>query len=156
MGRTHLIASSMMASGSCLSARSRICFVAVHHVNGGPESENDGRTGSRIGGEGIVDELGALVAHAVARRLDDLAYGSGVFAQHGDKGKPMLDFMFAVTHPAHWHSINLGQNPAHYPLHARALGSSFVAGVQAISPGVWYNAFVPVAGTVSLLVGEGR
>src|SRR5262245_53177870 len=42
------------------------------------------------------------------------AYGSGVFEQEGaalDKGKkPMLDFMFAVSHPEHWHSINLAQN----------------------------------------------
>ncbi|EGN97858.1 hypothetical protein SERLA73DRAFT_109095 [Serpula lacrymans var. lacrymans S7.3] len=59
---------------------------------------------------------------------------------------PMLDFIFAVTHPDHWHSINLHQHPSHYPLHARALGSSFVSKVQEITPGVWFNTFVPMHG----------
>jgi len=81
------------------------------------------------------------------------AYGSGVFEQEGYKEKqardgtaPMLDFMFAVTHPAHFHSINMQQFPAHYPLHARALGSSYVTRVQEFGPGVWFNAYVPMEG----------
>lgn len=61
----------------------------------------------------------------------------------------MLDFMFAVTHPDHWHSINMHQNPGHYALHARLFGSSFVSRVEDISPGVWFNAFVPMKGVVS-------
>ncbi|KAG8859652.1 Mitochondrial translocator assembly and maintenance protein 41 [Serendipita sp. 411] len=77
------------------------------------------------------------------------AYGSGVFEQEGsslvkDK-KPMLDFIFAVSHPEHWHSINLAQNPSHYALHARVLGSDFVGRVQNWGPAaVWFNPFVPV------------
>ena len=37
------------------------------------------------------------------------AYGSGVFAQDGytNASRPMLDFIFAVTHSAHWHSMNM-------------------------------------------------
>ena len=63
---------------------------------------------------------------------------------------PMLDFMFAVRHPNHWHSINMNQFPGHYPLHARMLGSDFVSRVQEVDPGVWFNAFVRVNGVVSI------
>lgn len=82
------------------------------------------------------------------------AYGSGVFEQEGaalDKGKtPMLDFIFAVSHPEHWHSINLAQNPSHYAIHARLLGSDFVGRLQGWGPAaVWFNPFVPVNGVVS-------
>jgi translocator assembly and maintenance protein 41 len=81
------------------------------------------------------------------------AYGSGVFEQEGsslDKNKtPMLDFMFAVSHPEHWHSMNLAQNPSHYALHARLLGSDFIGRVQNWGPAaVWFNPFVPVSGVV--------
>ena len=102
--------------------------------------------------EDIVNSFEAPIRYA-------FAYGSGVFEQAGyDKpadGKskgadgPMLDFVFAVTHPDHWHSINLHQHPGHYPLHARALGSSFVSNVQAFGPGLWFNTFVPMRGVVS-------
>lgn len=58
----------------------------------------------------------------------------------------MLDFVFAVNHPDHWHSINMHQFPGHYPLHARMLGSSFVTRIQALGPGLWFNTFVPMSG----------
>lgn len=93
--------------------------------------------------EEIVGQFRAPIRYA-------FAYGSGVFAQSGyDTGgpKPLLDFIFAVNHPAHWHSINLSQNPTHYPLYARTLGSSFISHVQSITPGLWFNAYVPIAGT---------
>ncbi|KAG9315496.1 Mmp37-domain-containing protein [Chiua virens] len=100
--------------------------------------------------EDIVDSFDAPIRYA-------FAYGSGVFEQAGyDKpadGKPkgadgpMLDFVFAVTHPDHWHSINMHQYPGHYPLYARALGSSFVSNVQAFGPGLWFNTYVPMHGT---------
>jgi len=81
------------------------------------------------------------------------AYGSGVFEQEGQgvdrTKKPMLDFIFAVSHPEHWHSKNLNQNPDHYALHARLLGSDFIGRAQNWGPaGVWFNPFVPVAGVV--------
>ncbi|KAG8773526.1 Mitochondrial translocator assembly and maintenance protein 41 [Serendipita sp. 405] len=88
------------------------------------------------------------------------AYGSGVFEQEGsslvkDK-KPMLDFIFAVSHPEHWHSINLAQNPSHYALHARVLGSDFVGRVQNWGPAaVWFNPFVPVCDVVRLRSANG-
>ena len=99
--------------------------------------------------ESIVDQFDAPIRYAVA-------YGSGVFEQDGyDLGDlkgpkaPMLDFMFAVTHPDHFHSINLHQNPSHYPLHARLLGSDYISRVQAMGPGIWFNAYVQVNGVVS-------
>lgn len=96
--------------------------------------------------ESIVAKFDAPIRYA-------FAYGSGVFEQDGYEGKteterPMLDFMFAVTHPAHFHSINMQQFPNHYPFHSRVLGSSYVSRVQNIGPGVWFNAYVPVSGVV--------
>ncbi|TFK40794.1 Mmp37-domain-containing protein [Crucibulum laeve] len=95
--------------------------------------------------ESIVDKFDAPIRYA-------FAYGSGVFEQDGyassttTKETPMLDFMFAVAHPAHFHSINMRQFPSHYPLHARLLGSSYVSKVEDIGPGVWFNAYVPMNG----------
>ncbi|KAA1469844.1 Mmp37-domain-containing protein [Dentipellis sp. KUC8613] len=92
--------------------------------------------------ESIVADFDAPIRYA-------FAYGSGVFEQDGyvpDPKGPMLDFMFAVTYPQHFHSINMNQHPNHYPLHARMLGSSFVTKVQEIGPGVWFNAFVKTKG----------
>ncbi|KAI6101862.1 mitochondrial matrix Mmp37-domain-containing protein [Pisolithus sp. B1] len=106
--------------------------------------------------EQIVRSFDAPVRYA-------FAYGSGVFEQTGydhvdgdivdtskpkrkqnRADKPMLDFIFAVNHPDHWHSINMHQYPGHYPLHARMLGSSFVTKVQEMGPGVWFNTYVPM------------
>ncbi|KAG0697626.1 mitochondrial matrix Mmp37-domain-containing protein [Suillus ampliporus] len=95
--------------------------------------------------EDIVGSFEAPIRYA-------FAYGSGVFEQAGYdklKGKedmPMLDFIFAVTHSDHWHSINMQQHPGHYPMHARVLGSSFVSKMQEMSPGLWFNTFVPMKG----------
>ena len=99
--------------------------------------------------ESIVEQFHAPIRYA-------FAYGSGVFEQDGyatsnptAKGGPMLDFMFAVTHASHWHSINMNQFPGHYPLYTRMLGSDFVARVEDVSPGVWFNAYVQMNGVVS-------
>ncbi|KAF5369318.1 hypothetical protein D9758_002729 [Tetrapyrgos nigripes] len=97
--------------------------------------------------ESIVAEFNAPIRYA-------FAYGSGVFEQAGysqtkdprDPDSPMLDFMFAVTHPDHFHSINMHQHPSHYTLHARLFGSDYVSRVQALGPGVWFNAYVPMKG----------
>jgi hypothetical protein len=53
----------------------------------------------------------------------------------------MLDFIFAVTHPSHWHSINLHHHPHHYSLPARLLGSPAISWLQERGPGagVWFN-----------------
>lgn len=36
------------------------------------------------------------------------------------------------------------QNPKHYALAPRLLGSDFVARVQALAPGLWFNPYVKV------------
>jgi len=96
--------------------------------------------------ESIVSRFNAPIRYA-------FAYGSGVFEQDGYSSvkKPMIDFLFAVSHPSHWHSINMSQFPGHYPLLSRTLGSDFVSRVQGISPGLWFNAYVPMNDVVRQL-----
>ena len=97
--------------------------------------------------ESIVAQFDAPIRYA-------FAYGSGVFEQDGylsnAPDRPMLDFMFAVSHPSHWHSINLARNPSHYALHARLFGSDFISRMQDLGPGVWFNPYVTINGTVRL------
>lgn len=96
--------------------------------------------------ESIVSRFNAPIRYA-------FAYGSGVFEQDGYSSakKPMIDFIFAVNHSSHWHSINMSQFPGHYPLYSRALGSDFVSRIQEISPGLWFNAYVPMNDVVRRL-----
>ncbi|KAF8631057.1 hypothetical protein AX15_002663 [Amanita polypyramis BW_CC] len=97
--------------------------------------------------ESIVRKFDAPIRYA-------FAYGSGVFEQDGydlqkpGAERPMLDFMFAVTHASHFHSINMHQHASHYPLHARTFGSSYVSRMEEFGPGVWFNAYVPVNGVM--------
>ena len=104
--------------------------------------------------ESIVAKFDAPIRYA-------FAYGSGVFQQDGYPNAsssseqvqtPMLDFMFAVTHPAHFHSINMQQHPNHYPLHARMLGSSYVSRIEELGPGVWFNAYIPMKDAVRFIL----
>ncbi|CCO26311.1 Mitochondrial translocator assembly and maintenance protein 41 homolog Short=TAM41 [Rhizoctonia solani AG-1 IB] len=83
------------------------------------------------------------------------AYGSGVFNQDGykDSDRPQLDFLFAVTHADHFHSINMQQNPKHYALVPRLLGSDFVARTQSLAPGLWFNPYVRVKDGVTIKYG---
>ncbi|KAG8708156.1 Mitochondrial translocator assembly and maintenance protein 41 [Ceratobasidium sp. 394] len=83
------------------------------------------------------------------------AYGSGVFGQDGykDSDRPQLDFLFAVTHADHFHSINLHQNPKHYALAPRLLGSDFISRVQSLAPGLWFNPYVKVKDGVTIKYG---
>ncbi|TIB71883.1 hypothetical protein E3Q18_02013 [Wallemia mellicola] len=77
------------------------------------------------------------------------AYGSGVFKQTGysDKDKPLVDFIIAVTHPHHWHSINIQQNPSHYPLGAKLFGNKAITFLQRkFGAQVWYVTMVEVDG----------
>ncbi|GAA6013871.1 hypothetical protein JCM11491_000452 [Sporobolomyces phaffii] len=80
------------------------------------------------------------------------AYGSGVFRQSGytTKDKPLLDFVFAVSHPSHWHAINMQQHPHHYSGLMRLLGSNVVSWLQEKGLGaqVWFNVEVEVNGKV--------
>lgn len=87
----------------------------------------------------VVSQFNAPVRYAVA-------YGSGVFRQSGydEKKKPMVDFIFGVSHPGHWHDLNIQQNPHHYSS-IRMLGSSAVTLLQEkVGAGVYFNPYVQV------------
>lgn len=81
------------------------------------------------------------------------AYGSGVFSQteagpeHSKRpatkdGKKMIDFIMAVTHPHHWHSLNMAQHPKHYSMLSRLLGSIGIGLVQKRGAKIWYNPYI--------------
>ncbi|KNE71740.1 hypothetical protein AMAG_16045 [Allomyces macrogynus ATCC 38327] len=77
------------------------------------------------------------------------AYGSAVFPQEGNSGS-MVDLILGVTHPTHWHSINLHQNRHHYSF-LGSLGSSTVAALQDAAwagAGVSYNPYVEIDGVM--------
>jgi translocator assembly and maintenance protein 41 len=58
-----------------------------------------------------------------------------------------------VSHPAHWHSVNLQQHPEHYGGIISLLGSSAVTSVQEkFGAGVWFNPFVTIEGMASIIV----
>lgn len=62
--------------------------------------------------------------------------------------KPMVDFIFGVSHPGHWHALNIQQNPHHYSS-VRWLGSGAVTLLQEkIGAGVYFNPYVQVNGMV--------
>lgn len=61
----------------------------------------------------------------------------------------MLDFVFAVSHPSHWHSINLNQNKDHYSMIARIFGSNVISILQTkVGAGVWFNVECMVRGRI--------
>ncbi|KAJ3108963.1 Mitochondrial translocator assembly and maintenance protein 41 [Phlyctochytrium planicorne] len=79
-------------------------------------------------------------------------YGSGVFKQAsyekagrpGSKQGPMIDLIFGVTHPEHWHSLNIRQYPHHYSF-LKSFGSRAVTVLQDnFGAGVYFNTDVMV------------
>ncbi|KAI8905675.1 mitochondrial matrix Mmp37 [Powellomyces hirtus] len=123
------------------------------HMDSAAQAELDARLAA------VVGEFHAPVRFAIA-------YGSGVFRQKGYKptavGRsfspflpfywsvsqeaPMVDFLFGVTHPEHWHSLNIRQNRHHYSSLAY-FGSSVVSNVQEkMGAGLYFNPDVHVAG----------
>ncbi|KAI9014725.1 mitochondrial matrix Mmp37 [Gaertneriomyces semiglobifer] len=108
------------------------------------------------GQNGSIDDLLQAVVHDFQAPIRfAVAYGSGVFpqkgynykkAQPGSKEGPMVDFIFGVTHPAHWHSLNIRQNRNHYSSLA-LLGSGVISRVQEqTGAGIYFNPDVEVAG----------
>ncbi|ORY95948.1 mitochondrial matrix Mmp37 [Syncephalastrum racemosum] len=60
----------------------------------------------------------------------------------------MMDFVFGVSHPEHWHALNMQQNPHHYS-GLRMLGSSLVAHLQdKVGAGVYFNPYVEIDGVL--------
>ncbi|KAJ3186557.1 Mitochondrial translocator assembly and maintenance protein 41 [Gaertneriomyces sp. JEL0708] len=108
------------------------------------------------GQNGSIDDLLQAVVHDFHAPIRfAVAYGSGVFpqkgynyqkSQPGSKEGPMVDFIFGVTHPAHWHSLNIRQNRHHYSSLA-LLGSGVISRVQEqTGAGIYFNPDVDVAG----------
>ncbi|CDS03294.1 hypothetical protein LRAMOSA00696 [Lichtheimia ramosa] len=98
--------------------------------------------------EELKQQLKSVVSQFHAPIRYAFAYGSGVFRQNGydTKKKPMLDFIFGVSHPGHWHALNMQQNPHHYSS-VRMLGSSTVSMLQEkMGAGVYFNPYVEVNG----------
>ncbi|KAI8847524.1 mitochondrial matrix Mmp37 [Chytridium lagenaria] len=89
---------------------------------------------------GLLDAFNAPVRFAAG-------YGSGVFKQAsydensapGTTKGPMIDLIFGVTHPEHWHSLNVRQNPHHYSF-LKSFGSQTISVVQnKFGAGVYFN-----------------
>ncbi|KAA8914549.1 mitochondrial matrix Mmp37 [Sphaerosporella brunnea] len=91
----------------------------------------------------LLWEFKAPVRHAVA-------YGSGVFSQgtRTSGKKPMIDLIFGVTYPQHWHSLNLHQHRGHYSF-LGSLGSAVVSYTQdKFGAGMYFNPYVEINGTM--------
>jgi translocator assembly and maintenance protein 41 len=66
---------------------------------------------------------------------------------------PLVDLIFAVSYPQHWHSVNLQQHPDHYGGLIARFGSGAVAAIQEkIGAGVWFNPFVRIGDKVSMML----
>ncbi|KAJ2864650.1 Mitochondrial translocator assembly and maintenance protein 41 [Coemansia aciculifera] len=92
---------------------------------------------------GVMKRFSAPIRYA-------FAYGSGVYKQtgYGGASKPMIDIIFAVSHPDHWHALNISQNRSHYSFMG-TLGSNAVTFVQeSLGAGVYYNPFVEIDGVL--------
>ncbi|GAV50491.1 hypothetical protein ZYGR_0W00170 [Zygosaccharomyces rouxii] len=98
-------------------------------------------------GNELQAELDSIMTHFRAPIRYAFGYGSGVFEQNGYSGgeKPQMDLIFGVSHPAHFHSLNMRQNPQHYST-MRYFGSDFAAKFQEIGAGVFFNPFVDIQG----------
>ncbi|KAJ2340550.1 Mitochondrial translocator assembly and maintenance protein 41, partial [Coemansia sp. RSA 2618] len=93
--------------------------------------------------DGVLRQFSAPIRYA-------FAYGSGVYKQagYGAASKPMVDLIFGVSHPDHWHALNIAQHRSHYSFMG-ALGANAVTYVQErMGAGVYYNPFVEVQGVV--------
>ncbi|CAJ0874859.1 4965_t:CDS:2 [Entrophospora sp. SA101] len=89
----------------------------------------------------LLDKFQAPIRYA-------FAYGSGIFPQKGydPKSKKMIDFIFGVRYPQHWHSLNLMQHRDHYSFMG-SLGSGAISTLQEnFGPGVYFNPYVNVDG----------
>ncbi|KAG6379310.1 mitochondrial matrix Mmp37-domain-containing protein [Boletus reticuloceps] len=99
--------------------------------------------------QNIVNSFEAPIRYA-------FAYGSGVFEQAGyDKSAavqakgtdgPMLDFVFAVTHPDHWHLINCISTLVitHYTHVCLGLGRTLCRACRCL----WFNTHVSMDGVM--------
>ncbi|WVR04672.1 hypothetical protein IAU60_001683 [Kwoniella sp. DSM 27419] len=91
----------------------------------------------------VIDTFHAPVDWAVA-------YGSGVMKQAKTKpGDPpsLTDLLLSTPSATVFHSVNLRQNPSHYPLYARLIGGAGIGWAQEkLGAGVWYVTMVEING----------
>ncbi|KTW28952.1 hypothetical protein T552_01582 [Pneumocystis carinii B80] len=72
------------------------------------------------------------------------AYGSGIFKKKRNDKKPMIDFIFGVSHAQHWHSLNLLYNKDHYSF-LKQFGSYSISYLQEnIGGNVYYNPYIKI------------
>lgn len=98
--------------------------------------------------QSLENELRSILGHFKSPIRYAFGYGSGVFRQAGyskSDEKPQIDMIFGVTHPDHFHSLNMRQNPHHYSS-LRYFGSEFVSRFQEVGAGVYFNPFVNING----------
>ncbi|AGO10848.1 AaceriAFR665Cp [[Ashbya] aceris (nom. inval.)] len=99
-------------------------------------------------GHEIDTELRGIMGHFQAPIRYAFGYGSGVFEQagaHKADGRPQMDLIFGVTHPEHFHSLNMRQNAHHYST-MRYFGSDAISKLQEVGAGVYFNPFVDING----------
>ncbi|KAL6947342.1 Mitochondrial translocator assembly and maintenance protein 41 [Hanseniaspora vineae] len=100
--------------------------------------------------KGLQDELQSILGCFEQAPIKyAFGYGSGVFEQKGYANskdeKPQIDMIFGVTHPNHWHALNMRANPGHYSS-LKYFGSEFVAKFQEVGAGIYFNPFVDING----------
>ncbi|WWC67994.1 uncharacterized protein I206_101913 [Kwoniella pini CBS 10737] len=92
----------------------------------------------------LIDTFEAPIDWAVA-------YGSGVMKQAQTKpgdSPSLVDLLLSTSSPIDFHTINLRQNPSHYPLHARLIGAKGISHIQENwGANVWYVTNVKIGNT---------
>ncbi|KAH6574815.1 hypothetical protein BASA60_005284 [Batrachochytrium salamandrivorans] len=174
--RGSITKAACIRAAAILSSPVILGFTTIHvhcprylHIESGPpfvESHTYPKKSTSIESrlENIVRSFRAPVRFA-------LAYGSGVYRQQGydesaipaspsviysnsttvhaksaKTAKPMVDFIFGVTHSEHWHSLNIKQNPHHYSSIA-ALGTGTISKIQdSFGAGLFYNTDIEIEG----------
>lgn len=91
-----------------------------------------------------------LLANQFPPVLHAFGYGSGVFSQTDNTGG-MVDIVLVVDDAVDWHAQNLVLHSHHYAPLARMCGSSMIAKIQRIPPGVYFHAGVEIKESNSLV-----
>lgn len=108
--------------------------------------------------ETLKSQLQAILTRFDAPIRYAFAYGSGIFpqlsypsaasTQHKQENLPMMDLIFGVTHPEHWHSLNLRQHPQHYATLMKSLGSPAITSLQRMGAGVYFHPYIHMDGVI--------
>ncbi|SAM00576.1 hypothetical protein [Absidia glauca] len=154
LGQQHQAPPSTVKQDQLFNDETRIHLERLRqhhfHATNLPDSPDFGTNQYLNINEELRQQLKDIVAQFNAPIRYAFAYGSGVFRQNGydEKKKPMMDFIFGVSHPGHWHALNMQQNPHHYS-GLRMLGSNTVSKLQDnVGAGVYFNPYVEINGIV--------